>query len=84
MSDHPPTNSTGAAANRDRHTSPPEPAVAVPDPMPITRVAVFDVPDENVIAPDPPALPALADLTISAPDEVAVPSPEDMNIAPPV
>ena len=68
MSDHLPTNPAGAAANRYRNTSPPLPAVAVPDPMPTSpELPVFDVPDAKVIAPDPPALPALADLIVSAP-----------------
>ena len=55
-------------------TRPPEPVVAAPDPM-LTPPLLppFDVPDENEIAPDPPAAPALADLIMSAPDEVAVP-----------
>ena len=55
-------------------TLPPMPVVAAPDPMLTSPLLPpFDVPDENDIAPDPPAAPALADLIISAPDEVAVP-----------
>ena len=44
----------------------------------------MEVPDENTMAPEPPASPEFADTMVRAPDELAVPSPLDRNIAPPV
>ena len=64
-------------------TLPPAPVVNLQMPSG-PELPPFDVPEENVMAPDPPAAPEFADLMTRAPDEVAVPSPEDMNIAPPV